>query len=200
MDVLIERNLAVTVTLEGGWHLPATVISVTDEHIDLRIASTSRERAVLPGQLGSCDARVSWETRLGTAHRDGIIAPHETGDLRLYATRSPQQVQRRVHARVPADLVAAIVGDDHRVVTRTLDISVGGMLLSPVNAVVPHQMVRFAIGLGEVTVTGVGEVVRTSDEGAPAIRFSGLHGESEHQLEAFVARRRRELAEPVLAA
>jgi len=200
VDVLIERNLAVSVMLEGGWRLPATVIAVTDEHIDMRIASTAHADAVLPGHLQSCKARVAWETRLGTAHRDGMITVRTDGDLRLHAVRQPQHLQRRIHARVPADLVAAIVGDDHRVVTRTLDISVGGMLLSPVSAVVPKQQVRFAIGLGEITVTGVGEVVRTSEEGAPAIRFAGLHGESQREIASFVDRRRRELAEPAAAA
>ncbi len=199
MDVLIEPNLAVDVTLDGGWHLPAIVASVTDDHVDLRIDSETMEPASMPGDMRFCRATIAWSTRMGTASRDGMLMAGPDGLLRLHTIGAAQNLQRRSHVRVPADLVAAVIGEDHRVVTRTLDISVGGMLLSPVTSIAPDQPVRFAISLGDVTVTGVGEVVRSTEDGAPAVRFSGLHDLAEQEISAYVERRRRELAYPSVA-
>jgi hypothetical protein len=199
MDVLIEPNLAVDVTLDGGWHLPAIVASVTEDHVDLRLDSETMEPATMPGDLRFCRATMAWSTRMGTASRDGMLVAGPEGLLRLHTIGAEQSLQRRSHVRVPADLVAAIIGEDHRVVTRTLDISVGGMLLSPVTSISHAQPVKFAISLGDVTVTGVGEVVRSSEEGAPAVRFSGLHDIAEREIAAFVEKRRRELAYPPAA-
>lgn len=196
MDVLIEPDVDVVVALEGGWQVPAVVMAVSDNCVDLRMVSDALEPAALPGGLTECEARITWETRLGTAAREGTITVSADGLLRLDASSSEQSLQRRGHVRVPADLVAAIVGEDSRVVTRTLDISVGGMLLSPVDSIVPDQHVRFAIGLGDITVTGNGEVVRETPDGAPAVRFVGLHDLAERELAAFVDQRRRELAAP----
>jgi hypothetical protein len=179
--------------------VPAIVASVTEDHVDLRLASDTMEPAMLPGDLRFCRATISWHTRMGDARRDGMLMFGPDGLLRMHAIGRTSEVQRRVHARVPADLVAAVIGDDHRVVTRTLDISVGGMMLSPVSSIVPDQLVRFAIGLGDITVTGVGEVVRATPEGSPVVRFSGLHDLAEREIAAFVERRQRELAYPAAA-
>lgn len=200
MDVLIEPDVEVVVTLDGGWEASAVVMAIRDDQVDLRMVSGTLEPAALPGGISECDARITWETRLGTAQRAGTLTVSADGLLQLDATGRPQSLQRRSHVRVPADLVAAIVGDEHRVVTRTLDISVGGMLLSPVESIVPEQNVRFAIGLGDITVTGNGEVVRETPDGAPAVRFLGLHPLAEHELSAYVDRRRQELASPGAAA
>lgn len=196
MDVLIEPDVEVAMMLEGGWTAAAVVMSVADDHVELRTLSGALEPASLPGGLSECDAKIRWETRLGIAEREGTLSMCPDGLLRLEANGNPQSLQRRSHVRVPADLVAAIVGDDHRVVTRTLDISVSGMLLSPVESIVPEQNVRFAIGLGDITVTGNGEVVRETPDGAPAVRFVGLHELAEQELSAFVEHRRQELRSP----
>lgn len=196
MDVLIEPDVEVVVTLEGGWTTAAVITSVAEGHVELRTLSDSLEPATLPGDLTECSARMNWETRLGTAERTGMLSATADGLLHLDSIGPPAALQRRAHVRVPADLVAAIVGDEHRVVTRTLDISVGGMLLSPVESIVPNQTVRFAIGLGDITVTGAGEVVRETSDGAPAVRFAPLHELAERELSAFVDRRRRELRSP----
>lgn len=199
MDVLLEPNLAVEVMLDGGWHMSAIVASITEDHVDLRLASEMLEVALLPGDLRWCRATISWHTRMGESRRDGMLMSGPEGLLRMHAIGRPQSVQRRAHVRVPADLVAAVIGDESRVVTRTLDISVGGMTLSPVDSVVPDQLVRFAIGLGDITVTGVGEVVRSTPDGSPVVKFSGLHDLAEREIAAFVERRQRELQTPALS-
>ena len=71
--------------------------------------------------------------------------------------------------------------------------------LDPAVERVRRKLVRFAIGLGDITVTGVGEVVRSTPDGSPVVKFSGLHDLAEREIAAFVERRQRELSYPAAA-
>ena len=191
MEVLLERDQPVDVVLDGGWHLTARVASVAREHVDFAPLDAP---LALPGQLRWCGATVSWRTRIGAAHRHGVLVPAPSaGLLRLHPVGDPTKVQRRQFVRVPAELSTAVIAPDKRLTTRTLDVSVGGMLVAPADTLVLADTVRFALDLGDLTISGDGTVVRGGSEGTRGISFSDLQGRAERALSRYVAQRQREL-------
>jgi hypothetical protein len=191
VEVLLERDHPVDVHLDGGWHLTARVNAVALDYVDLGPLDVP---LVLPGQLRWCGATMSWRTRIGAAHRHGILvrAP-EPGVLRLHPVGDPTKVQRRRFVRVPAELSTAVIAPDKRLTTRTLDVSVGGMLVAPADTLVLDDTIRFALDLGVITISGDGTVVRGSAEGTRGICFNDLQGRAERALSRYVAQRQREL-------
>lgn len=191
MELLLERHVPVDISLDGGWHVTAQVTAVGPEHVDL---GPLDEPLALPAQLRWCGATISWKTRIGAAHRRGILVPGaEPGQLRLHPVGDPLKVQRRRFVRVPAQLSTAVIAPDKRLTTRTLDVSVGGMLVAPADTLALDDAVRFALDLGAITISGDGRVVRGTSEGARGILFADLQGRAERQLSHFVAQRQREL-------
>lgn len=191
MEVLLERDTPVDITLDGGWQITARVAAVGPDYVDLGPAG---QPLGLPSELRWCGATMAWRTRLGAAHRTGIIvrAP-ESGLLRLHPVGDPMKVQRRRFVRVPAELATAVIAPDKRLTTRTLDVSVGGMLVAPAETLVLDDVVRFALDLGKITIAGDGRVVRGTSDGARGILFDELQGRAERQLSHYVAQRQREL-------
>jgi hypothetical protein len=191
VEVLLERHVPVDITLDGGWHLTAQVTSVGLEHVDLGPLGAPLQ---LPAQLRWCGATISWKTRIGAAHRRGIlVGGTEPGSLRLHPVGDPMKVQRRRFVRVPAELATAVIAPDKRLTTRTLDVSIGGMLVAPADTLTLEDTVRFALDLGAITISGDGRVVRGTSEGARGILFQDLQGRAERQLSHYVAQRQREL-------
>jgi c-di-GMP-binding flagellar brake protein YcgR len=86
-----------------------------------------------------------------------------------------------------------VIAADRRLMTRTVDLSVGGMLISPADTLAIEDDVRFALDLGELTISGSGTVGRGDSAGLRAVAFSDLQGRAERALSRFVARRQREL-------
>ncbi|WP_187369434.1 PilZ domain-containing protein [Baekduia soli] len=190
MEALLERDQPVEIVLDGGWQVSARVAAVGPDFVDLGPAGRP---LMLPGQLLWCGATVSWRTRIGVAHRHGVLVPRDDGRLRLTPVGDPLRVQRRRFVRVPADLSTAVIASDGRVVTRTQDLSLGGMLLAPADTLALDERVRFALDLGALTISGDGLVVRGTTEGARAVQFSDVQGRVERALSRYVARRQREL-------
>ena len=190
MDVLLERGQPVDVVLDGGWSLTVAVASVGLDYVDLAPVDGP---LALPGETRFCSALMSWRTRLGATQRRGLLVAGPEGTLRLHPHGAALKVQRRQFVRVPAELSTAVIASDRRLVTRTLDVSVGGMLLCPADTLAIDERVRFALDLGEMTISGDGVVVRGTADGARAIEFAELHGGAERALSRFVARRQREL-------
>ncbi len=191
MEVLLERDTPVDITLDGGWHITARVAAVGLEYVDLGPVDQPLQ---LPAQLRWCGATMAWKTRLGAAHRRGVLvqAP-ESGTLRLHPIGDPMKVQRRRFVRVPAELSTAVIAPDKRLTTKTLDVSVGGMLVAPAETLILDDVVRFALDLGKITIAGDGRVVRGTSDGARGILFSELQGRAERQLSHYVAERQRQL-------
>jgi len=191
VEVLLERHVPVDVTLDGGWHLAAQVTSVARDHVELGPLDAP---LALPEQLRWCGATIAWKTRIGAAQRRGILVRADApGRLRLHPVGDPMKVQRRRFVRVPAELSTAVIAPDKRLTTRTLDVSVGGMLVAPADTLVLDETVRFALDLGAITVAGNGRVVRGTSEGARGILFCDLQGRAERQLSHYIAQREREL-------
>jgi c-di-GMP-binding flagellar brake protein YcgR len=136
---------------------------------------------------------MSWRTRLGAAQRRGLLIHGPQDTLRLHPDGAALKVQRRQFVRVPADLHTAVIAADRRLVTRTLDVSVGGMLVAPADSLVLEEQVRFALDLGDLTISGDGLVVRGTTDGARAVRFGELQGGAERALSRFIAQRQRQL-------
>jgi hypothetical protein len=191
VDVLLERAQPVDVVLDGGWRLTAHVADVAADHVDV----AADGGFALPGGIDQCRATLTWRTKIGVAQRHGILVPQAGGLLRLHGADPAEEVQRRRFVRVPAECTAALVAaGDRRVLARTRDISIGGMLLETAPALPIHELVRFAVDLGEaIKVIGTGEIVRGSTDGERAVRFERLDARNEQTLSRFVATRQREL-------
>jgi hypothetical protein len=191
VELLLQREQPVDLVLDGGWQLTARVAAIATDHVE--IASADGELR-LPGGLPACQATMSWRTRTGKAERRGVLTETGVGGLRLRPAGEPMRVQRREFVRVPAELSAAIIGDGGRLTARTLDLSIGGMLLAaPADALALHDVVRFALDLGDVSIRGDGVVVRGTADGTRAIHFNELQGRVERAISRYVARRQREL-------
>jgi len=190
MEALLERNVPVDIVLEGGWHVTASVSSVDDSYVEL---SPVDGPLILPGELRWCTATISWRTRVGAAHRHGVLVPASEGRLLLHPHGEPLRVQRRQFVRVPANLTAAVIGEHGRIVARTIDVSVGGMLVEAAEDLALAEHVRFALDLGSLTISGTGQVVRGTGEGERGLRFESLQGRAERALSRFVAQRQREM-------
>lgn len=191
MELLLQPQQPVDLVLDGGWRMVARVAAVADGHLDLEAADGPLR---LPGDLRSCPAAVSWRTRAGAAEHRGLLA-EAGGTLRLTTEGAALRVQRRQFVRVPADLPVAIIGDRGRLSARTLDLSIGGLLLAApaADALALHERVRLVLDLGEVSVRAEGRVVRGSAEGTRAVCFDELQGRVERAISRYVARRQREL-------
>jgi hypothetical protein len=191
VEVLLERDTPVDITLDGGWQITARVAAVGPDFVDLGPVDQPLQ---LPAQLRWCGATMAWKTRLGAAHRRGVLvhAP-DAGILRMHPIGDPMKVQRRRFVRVPAELSTAVIAPDKRLTTRTLDVSVGGMLVAPAESLALDDTVRFALDLGAITIAGDGRVVRGTTDGARGILFSDLQGRAERRLSHYVAQRQREL-------
>jgi len=188
---MLERGQPVEVNLDGGWHLTAKVAAVGPDYVDL---GPLDEPLQLPGALRWCGATIGWRTRIGAAQRHGVLTGGPgTGTLRLTPVGDPLKVQRRQFVRVPAELSTAVIAAERRLTTRTLDVSIGGMLVAPADTLTLDDNVRFALDLGGLTIQGAGLVVRGTQEGARAVRFAELQGRVERALSRFIAQRQREL-------
>lgn len=187
---MLQRNVPVDIVIDGGWRLTACVTSVDDDHVELGPVEAP---LALPGALRWCNATITWRTRTGAAYRHGVLVEAADGHLLLHPHGDPLRIQRRQFVRVPAELAAAVIGGHQRLVTRTLDVSVGGMLVASAEELELAQRVRFALDLGSLTVSGTGTVVRGTGEGARGLRFEDLQGRAERALSRYIAQRQREL-------
>ena len=70
MEVLLERDTPVDITLDGGWQITARVAAVGQDYVDLGPVDGPSQ---LPAQLRWCGATMAWKTRLGAAHRRGVL-------------------------------------------------------------------------------------------------------------------------------
>ncbi len=171
MDLLLASGDRLDIVLEGGWRRPATVTAVDAARIDL---SFDGDAGVLPAGLNWCSAEVEWTADTGTATKSHGILHAIDGGLRLELTGGTGLVQRRRHRRIPADLVVDIDDEQRRLKARTLDVSVGGMLLGGVQDLPAGREIGFTFDLGDVVVIGHGIVVRETPDATLGVRFTEL--------------------------
>lgn len=190
MDALLEPGLVVEIVLDGGWRRPAAVLAASPGSVEL---APMGEPLVLPGQLDWCTATLEWRANEAAARTAGVLHRASATRLRMVPVSEPLRVQRRRFVRVQAELTAAVVADEsQRVLARTLDVSVGGMLLTNADDLAVGNDIRFALDLGGATVSGGGRVVRATPSGERGVEFSDLPTTGERMLSRFVAERQRQ--------
>lgn len=189
---MIEAGQLVDVVLDGGWRVPMEVVKVDGGSVDVM----GTEGAItLPGGLRFCPATLEWRCGFGAARHEGMAFAAAHGGLRLEPSGGPVVVQRRRFVRVRTEVAAAVIApDEQRLLTSTVDLSVGGMLLSNAAGLGMNQRVRFALDLGGATISGEGTIVRGTPDGGRGIAFERLNAASERMLSRYVAERQREKA------
>lgn len=192
MSNVLEAGQLLDVVLDGGWRVPMKVVKVDEDVVDL--AGIDHPIA-LPGGVARCAATLEWRSGIGAARYEGTLLDSGHGGLRLEPAGTPAIVQRRRFVRVRAQVAAAVIAsDEQRLLTQTVDLSVGGMLLSNAAGLGMDDRVRFALDLGGATVSGEGHVVRGTPDGGRGVAFEHLNAVSERMLGRFVADRQREKA------
>ena len=182
----LQADDLVDLVIEGGWRRPARVTRIGDNAV---IVSTTDGSLRLPGGLAVCAGAIEWGSPNGTLRVQGVLRRGDDGALCLEAAPDSPALQRRRFDRIPAHLSASlIVGrTTRRTLTKTVDLSVGGMLVEAGPGLNVSDRVQFALDLGGATVTGDGEVVRSTADGALAVRFGHLPPTGERTLSQFVS-------------
>lgn len=188
MRELPDPGAVADLVLDGGWRQHVHVRTVGE---DLHVRPVDGG-PLLPGALTWCPAAIEWRVGARAARLDGVLTV-DGDELLLTPSGSIVPLQRREAVRVPAELPAAIVTGGRRIVARTVNLSVGGMLLAGAADLELDQDVRFALELGGVAVAGTGHVVRGTADGERGVAFAGLDGAGERAIARFVTGRQREL-------
>jgi hypothetical protein len=89
---------------------------------------------------------------------------------------APQLLQRREHVRAPLHTPVLLTGREGELLTATLDISAGGMLIAGPVSADPGEEIAFALTVGEQgrIVRGACTVVRSDGEGNLGVEFKAL--------------------------
>ncbi|PTL58149.1 hypothetical protein C7Y72_00025 [Paraconexibacter algicola] len=186
----LEPGVVADVVLDGGWRRHVHVSHAGDPVLVRSIEGGT----LLPGTLRFCPAALEWRVGSRAARLDGVLTAHGDG-FALTPVGAAHTIQRRRFVRVAAELPAALVAEDRRVLARTRNVSIGGMLLAGVPDLRLDERLRFALELGEdATVAGTGRVVRGAPDGTRGVQFEDLDGRSERALARFVTERQRSLA------
>ncbi len=185
------RGHPVDLVVAGGWRLPVRVQDTTAQSVT--VESMTGE-VVMPGGVGTCDAALEWRSARGLVRRAGRLTVE---GQRLLLTDAEEAVimQRRnfarVHCAVRVAVCGVLGGDD--LLTRTVDLSVGGMLIEQASVLALDARVRFSILLPEHgELTGEGTIVRATQFGHRAIQFDELSRADERLLARFVMAQERE--------
>ncbi|MCW3014654.1 MAG: hypothetical protein JWO02_1746 [Solirubrobacterales bacterium] len=182
----------VDLVVAGGWRLP---VRVHGAHASGSVTIESLTGAVvMPGGVAACQAALEWRSARGLVRRAGEL--RVTRD-RMMLTGADEAVimQRRNFARVRCAVRVAVAGVDgvDELITRTVDLSIGGMLVEHAALLPLQARVRFNILLpdhGELP--GEGQVVRATPFGHRAIEFDELPRGDEQRLARYVMAQERE--------
>ena len=187
MNSFPEPGALADVVLDGGWRQHVVVVQVADGVVLRPIDGLS----ILPGTLTWCPAALEWRDAGRAARVFGMVTASPDG-FTLTTSTATQDVQRREFVRVPAEVRAAIVSEDLRIVARTINLSLGGALLTDAGDLRVGDPLRFALELGDGdAITVSGRVVRGDLDGTRGIAFDALDQHVERRLARFLADRQR---------
>lgn len=186
MSSFPEPGALADVVLDGGWRQHVVVGGSAGDLVLRPLDGV----AVLPGTLTWCPAALEWREGGRAARITGILTAADDG-FTLTTSAEVRDIQRREFIRVPAEVRAAIVSEDLRIVARTVNISLGGVLLTEAHDLKVGDELRFALELGDDTVTVAGRVVRGDLEGTRGVAFERLDPGVERRLARFLADRQR---------
>lgn len=138
-------------------------------------AATGAARAAGPGaaQADVAPPRVASAPAPAGAASQGAETPHQRANVRV-------QAQRPVIAFVGADRA--------EVLSYTLDLSAGGMLLAGLDHLEAGELLEFELTLepDDPVVTGAATVVRATPDGNCAVQFKSIGDEDERRLVKWV--------------
>ncbi|MCW2998019.1 MAG: hypothetical protein JWN65_1568 [Solirubrobacterales bacterium] len=182
----------VDLVVAGGWRLPVRVHSAKTPG-SVALESLTGE-VVMPGGVAVCQAALEWRSARGLVRRAGEL---RVDGRHMVLTGADEAVimQRRNFARVRCAVRVAVVGVDEReeLITRTVDLSIGGMLVEHAALLVLEQRVRFNILLPDHgDLQGEGQIVRATPFGHRAIQFDELPRSDEQRLARYVMAQERE--------
>ncbi|WP_354701782.1 hypothetical protein DSM112329_02115 [Paraconexibacter sp. AEG42_29] len=182
----------IDLVVAGGWRLPVRVPAATLPG-DVMLRPLNDE-AVMPGGVTSCPAALEWRSARGLVRRTGELQVR-SGRLVLVQADEAVIMQRRNFARVRCAVRVAVVSEvaGEELITRTVDLSVGGMLVEHAALLDLQERVRFSILLpdhGELQ--GEGEIVRATPFGHRAVQFDPMPRGDEQRLARYVMAQERE--------
>jgi hypothetical protein len=182
----------IDLVVAGGWRLPVRVHGATESG-DVAVDALAGD-AVMPGGVASCRAALEWRSIRGLVRRTGDL---QVVDGRLVLTGADEAVivQRRNFARVRCAVRVAVMTEQlgKELVTRTVDLSVGGMLVEHATLLSLEERVRFSILLPEHgDLEGEGDIVRATPFGHRAVQFDPLPRGDEQRLARYVMAQERE--------
>lgn len=186
------RGHAIDLVVAGGWRLPVRVgVAITAGELELEPLS---EGAGMPGGVTHCPAALEWRSARGLVRREGELTLR--GDrLVLAAADEAVIMQRRNFARVRCAVRVAVMGTHagDELITRTVDLSVGGMLVEHAALLSIEERVRFSILLPDLgELQGGGEIVRATPFGHRAVQFDPMPRSDEQRLARYVMAQERE--------
>jgi hypothetical protein len=182
----------IDIVVAGGWRLPVSCSSdITAPDVQLAPLSAG---AALPCGAEQVAATLEWRSCAGLVRRSGVLVADGDAFV-LTQAGQVEVVQRRRYARVRSRLRVVVAGTntDGDLPTRTVDLSIGGMLIEQAGALQLGERVRFTLGLpdqGDVVSTGV--VARVLPFGYRAIAFDGLRPGDEQRVSRYVFAQERE--------
>jgi hypothetical protein len=192
MSSLVPDQL-VDICLAGGWRRTVRVAVVDGDGVDLLPLDGP---AALPAGIDAWEATIEWRAERGLARVQGVLA-EAAGALRFRGADSAIVMQRRQFVRVRCGVTVTLAGAGaDPILTETLDLSQGGMLIGRADALPMRIDVRFVLALGDgETFSGEGRIVRGTPFGHRAIAFKAITGSDEQRLARFIAElERRQLA------
>src|SRR4051795_12448326 len=117
----------IDVSLSGGWRRTVRVLATGDDYVDLQPLDGP---ATLPAGIDAWEAVIEWRADRGLARTSGVLV-EAAGALRMQTAEDTEVMQRRRFVRVRCAVTVTLAGPAAQpILTQTLDLSVGGMLLA----------------------------------------------------------------------
>ena len=183
MPKLVQDQL-VDVCLAGGWRRTVRVVAVEGDSVDVLPLEGP---AALPAGIAAWEATVEWRAERGLARMEGILS-EAPNVLRFRGEAGEIVMQRRQFVRVRCGVTVTLAGEGDPILTETVDLSQGGMLIARGDALRVRSDVRFVLALGDgETFAGEGRIVRGTPFGHRAISFKPVTGTDERRLAHFIA-------------
>ena len=194
---------AVTITTSNGGRIPARVIEVGPDMLQVAILVPTRpfSRQELDGMV------VEFHSLQGRIRLTGVFSvpdPSERDVLALEHPRSIEVVQEREYVRIKAarPVLVYSAGSQLEVRSFTVDLSGGGLLLAGPDTLSAGDELSLQLSIepGGHPITGRGKVVRIDDQGRRAITFTEITAGDRRRLVRFIfecqrAERRRGLTD-----
>ena len=190
----VRKGAPIDLVIAGGWRLQVQAQSDDPSEGDVTLVPTSGP-AIVPGGGDEINATLEWRSPRGLVRRQGVLSTNRRGFV-LRDAHEAVVMQRRNFARVRCAVRVNVAGEanaDQELITRTVDLSVGGMLVEQAAMLQVDERIRFTINLlDDTAVHGEGTVVRATQFGHRAIRFDPFARQDEQTIARFVFAQERE--------